>query len=80
MMVSKVENRGLIEEKLKLFNEDTRFVSSYKEAIIREKKEGWFELSMLLNGTERIYVTDTFSEAYRQYEVLLKNDKKGVFI
>lgn len=68
-----------MEENLKLFNEDTRFVSSYKEAKIITK-EDYFQLSMLLDGTERIYTFNTFEEAYEKYNTLLRNDKNGVYV
>ncbi len=84
----KVEDRGLKEEKLKLFDETTRFVSSYKEASIKELKDektlkeedSTYQLSMLQFGTVKVYSFSTFEEAYKKYEVLLKNDDKGCFV
>ena len=75
-----MEDRGLKEEKLKLFDETTRFVSSYKEAKIITLDDDCFQLSMLLNGTVKIYTYNSFEEAYKKYEVLLKNDDKGCFV
>ncbi len=76
----KVEDRGLREEKLKLFDETTRFVSSYKEAKIITLGDDCFQLSMLLNGTTKIYTYKSFEEAYSKYEALLKNEDKGFFV
>ncbi len=77
----KVEDRGLKEEKLKLFDENTRFVSSYKEAkIITLDDNETFQLSMVHFGVEYIYSFSSFEEAYTKYEVLLEKDDKGCFV
>ena len=75
-----MENRGLDEEKLKLFDDNTRFVSSYKEAKIITLENDCVQLSMLLNGTTKIYSFSSFEEAYDKYEELLKKDDKGCYV
>ena len=74
------EDRGLTEEKLKLFDDNTRFVSSYKEAKIITLDDDNFQLSILLDGTTRVYSFGSFDEAYSKYDELLKKDKKGCFV
>lgn len=76
----KVESKGLKEEKLTLFDENTRFVSSYKEAKIITRDDNWFQLSMVLDGVERIYTCISFEEAYAKYEELLEKDENGFFM
>lgn len=75
----RVQNKGLDEEKLSLFDKDTRFVSSYKEAKIIVK-EDYYQLSMVLNGTEKIYSYSTLKEAYDKYHELLEKDEGGFFV
>ncbi len=69
MMALRVESRGIQEEKLKLFDENTRFVSSCMEASIKTfDKDKTYQLSIYQDGTTNIYTFDSFHNAYKQYE------------